>query len=195
MLDILKLVCEVTCKNQSVRNITSFTKIKRDCATECDCTTNILPICDIQWDEESIDNSCTSTASGLSVSCNLDSTCHFSYEDDDELNDSQDMHNEEPNNPNTISFQNCDCIQSVIDDEDNSSVEEMYSDFKEDHVNYCNNDDTDNLVPPGDVLEYCTVDCNESAGQSSVDTIIEGGTDTYVVLKNGIVLHPKRNVV
>ena len=54
---------------------------------------------------------------------------------------------------------------------------------------------TDNLVCPGDVLEYCTVDCDESAGQSSVDTIIEGGTDTYVVLKNGIVLHPMRIVV
>ena len=59
----------------------------------------------------------------------------------------------------------------------------------------CDDDDTDNLVCPGDVLEYCTIDGDQTARRSPVDTIIESGTDTYVVLKDGVMLQPKRNSV
>ena len=77
----------------------------------------------------------------------------------------------------------------------------MYSDFKEvgmrrfNDVGDCDDDDSDNLVCPGNVLEYCAIDGNETARRSPVETIIESGTDTYVVLKDGVMLQPKRHSV
>ena len=52
-------------------------------------------------------------------------------------------------------------------------------------------DDTDNLVCPEDVLEYITIDRKQAARRSTVDTIIEGGSETCVVLKDGTLLQPK----
>ena len=89
----------------------------------------------------------------------------------------------------------------MTDDENDSSVEEMYSDFKEDGMGHfedvddCDDDDADNIVCPGDVIEYCTIDGDQTARRSSVDTIIESGADTYVVLKNGMMLQPKTHSV
>ena len=206
-LDVLKLVCEVTCKYQSVRKSTSVEENKCHCATQCDCTTNGSPNCDVDWDDQSTDSSCTSTCSDSSVSCNSDSTYHVAYEDHDEPDDSEDMYNEEPNHdasrhPNIhLPPQNCDDTGGITDDEDDSSVDEMYSDFKEDglgrfsDVDACDDEDSDNLVCPGDVLEYCTIDGDQTARRSPVDTIIESGTDTYVVLKDGVMLQPKRHSV
>lgn len=85
------------------------------------------------------------------------------------------------------------------DVEDDSSVDEMYSDFKTNNAR-CGNDvvdasnsldDTDNLVCPGDVLEYVTIDGDQTARRSTVDTIIEGGMETYIVMKDGTILRPK----
>ena len=91
-LDVLKLVCEVTCKYQSVRKSTSSEENKCNCATQCDCSTNGSPKCDVDWDDQSTDSSCTSTSSEPSVSCNSDSTYHVAYEDDDEHDNSEDMY-------------------------------------------------------------------------------------------------------
>ena len=74
----------------------------------------------------------------------------------------------------------------------------MYSDFRKSDT-VCGSDmnasddleDTDNLVCPGDVLEYFTTDGNQTARRSTVDTIIEGGSETCVVLKDGTLLRPK----
>ena len=71
----------------------------------------------------------------------------------------------------------------------------MYSDFRKSDT-VCGSDmnasddleDTDNLVCPGDVLEYFTIDGNQTARRSTVDTIIEGGSETCVVLKDGTLL-------
>ena len=41
------------------------------------------------------------------------------------------------------------------------------------------------------MLEYFTIDGNEAARRSTVDTIIEGGSETCVVMKDGTLLHPK----
>ena len=71
----------------------------------------------------------------------------------------------------------------MTNDEDDSSVQEMYSDFKEDgmgcfnDVDACNDEDSDNLLCPGDVLEYCTIDGDQTSRQSPADTIIESGAD------------------
>ena len=41
------------------------------------------------------------------------------------------------------------------------------------------------------MLEYFTFDGDQAARQSTVDTIIEGGSETCVVMKDGTLLHPK----
>ena len=75
----------------------------------------------------------------------------------------------------------------------------MYSDFKTNNSR-CGNDvgdardstdDTDNLVCPGDVLEYVTIDRDQAARRSTVDTIIEVGSETCIVMKDGTILWPK----
>ncbi len=77
----------------------------------------------------------------------------------------------------------------------------MYSDFKEDgmrrfnDVDACYDEDSDNLVCPGNVLEYCTIDGDQTARRSPVNTIIESGTDTCVFLKDGVILQPKMHSV
>lgn len=205
-LDVLKLVCEVTCKYQSVRKATSLEENNTNCATQCDCTTNGSTNCDVDRDDQSIASSCTSNLGEPSLSGNLDSTYHPVYEDDDEPNDSQDMYNDEPShdaprNSNTHSSQDCGDTDGMTDVEDDSDVEEMYSDFKEDgmgrfhDVDACDTEDTDNLVCPGDVLEYFTIDGDQAARRSPVDTIIERDTDTYVVLEDGALLRHKTHSV
>ncbi len=55
--------------------------------------------CDVIWDEESIGSACSSTSCELLVSGHSDSTFHVAYDNDEEINDSQDMNdNTTPNN-------------------------------------------------------------------------------------------------
>ncbi len=120
-LDILKPVCEVTCRYQSVRKVTCLEENRCNCATQCNCTTNGSPNCDVDWDDESTDRSCTSTSCESLVSCNSNSTYHVAYKDDNEPNESQNIYNKEPNhnafhNTNTHSPQNCDDTGSMTDD-------------------------------------------------------------------------------
>ena len=44
---------------------------------------------------------------------------------------------------------------------------------------------------PEDVLEYITIDRKQAARRCTVDTIIEAGSETCVVLKDGTLLQPK----
>ncbi len=69
------------------------------------------------------------------MSYNLDSTYHVAYDNDDEIDNIQDMYNKEPNHDDFHSTsphspQYCDDTGVMTDNEDESSVEEMYSDFK-----------------------------------------------------------------
>merc|ERR1712069_95149 len=95
-----------------------------------------------------------------------------------------------------------DLSDRVTDDKDDGSVEEMYSDFKDDHERSWNNPhsvceeiETDNLISPGDVLEYCTIDGDQTAKRCSVETIIDSEHESYLVLQNGTVLRPKTHSV
>ena len=82
---------------------------------------------------------------------------------------------------------------------DDNSIEEMYSDFRENSMGRGididdaseNLEDRDNLVCPGDVLEYITIDRDQAPRQSTVDTIIKGDMETCVVMKDGTLLRPK----
>ena len=144
-----------------------------------------------------------------------DSTYHPICDDEDEHDDSHKLYNVEPSqdsphvsnmcsmqdggNQNDIS--DCEDGHSVVqtDVDDDSSVDEMYSDFKTNNARCANDlgdagdgtDDTDNLVCPGDVLEYVTIDGDQAARRSTVDTIIEGGMETCIVMKDGTILRPK----
>ena len=163
-------------------------------------STNESPNCDTDWEEESIDSTCTSTSFDSTGSGNSDSTFHVTSEDEDEPDDSQDMYNVESNHEypcqNMPSPQEIDETDDMSDGDnsDDDDVEEMYSDFNIDSigqfrdVDYCDNENIDNLVCPGDVLEYCTIEDDQTARRSSVNTIIESGTDAYIVLEDGVML-------
>ena len=117
------------------------------------------------------------------------------------LNDSYNMYNDDSpfhyaHNENACVDQ--DLSEHVTDDVDDDSVEEMYSDFGENlptswnhSHNNCDDIETDNLISPGDVLEYCTIDKDLTVKRCSVQTIIDSDHESYIILKNGTVLHPK----
>ena len=75
-----------------------------------------------------------SMSSGSSVSNHSDSTYHDPAGEDDELNDSYDMYNDDSpfhHAHNENACVNQDLSEHVDDDVDDDSVEEMYSDFGE----------------------------------------------------------------
>ena len=208
---MLKLVCEVTCKYQSVRkledNLTNH-------ASQSKRNTNGSHHCDGDADDVSIVSSSTSDLGESSRSDNSDSTFHPACDNDDEHDVSCRLYDVEsrqdaPPKSNTRPSRNGGdssvttnaadaCSVEDTDNDDDSSVKEMYSDFRKSDT-VCGSDmnasddleDTDNLVCPGDVLEYFTIDGNQTARRSTVDTIIEGGSETCVVLKDGTLLRPK----
>lgn len=179
-LDFLKLICEVTCKFHTVKNVSSRKNNQCGCNAECDCTTNVNNGCDVEWDNGSVDSGHTSLTCASSVSNHSDSTYRVPTNEEDELDVNYDMSNSD----------------------DDCSVEEMYSDIRNDfrQSQYNSNNDrddleTDNLISPGDVLEYCTIDGDQTARRCSVETIIDSDHKSYVILKNGTVLRPTTHSV
>ena len=179
-LDFLKLICEVTCKFHTVKNVSSQKNNQCGCNAECDCTTDVNNRCDVEWDDDSVNSGHTSLTCASSISNHSDSTYRVPANEEDKLDVSNDMSNSD----------------------DDSSVEEMHSDFMSDYRQslYNSNDNcddlkTDNLVSPGDVLEYCTIDGDQTARRCSVETIIDSDHKSYLILKNGTVLHPTTHSV
>ena len=165
----------------------------------------------VDADDDHVSVSSTST----SLSYDSDSTFHVTSEDN-EIHTSDDMYNNQPcdddddgdphsTKPHLWRDSSSDCclyVDGVTDDEDKSSVEEMYSDFNEDkRSNYdphpSDEDDyeADNLICPGDVIEYCTINDLESVRRSSVHTIVDNKTTSFVTLTSGYILRPKEHSV
>ena len=170
---MLKLVCEVTCKYQSVRkledNLTNH-------ASQSKRNTNGSHHCDGDADDVSIVSSSTSDLGESSRSDNSDSTLHPVCDDDDEHDDSCRLYDVEPSqdvppksnvrplrnggDSNGTTNAKDACSVEEIDNDDDSSIEEMHSGFRISGTG-CGNDidasdgleDTDNLVCPGDMLE------------------------------------------
>ena len=142
-LDVLKLVCEVTCKYQSVRkledNLTNH-------ASQSKRNTNGSHHCDGDADDVSIVSSSASDLGESSRSDNSDSTFHPVHADDDEHDDSCKVYNVEPSQDVPLksnmrplhdsSDSNCTtdvgdaCSVEENNKDDDSSIEEMSSDFK-----------------------------------------------------------------
>ena len=214
-LSVLKLVCEVTCKYQSVRKNGPLKNNAVNQASPCGINNSGSRHRDDHEDSLSIGTSSTWTSCESMPSNSTDSTYHPLCDDEDEHDDSHKLYHVEPSqdsphvsnmcsmqdggNQNDIS--DCEDGHSVVqtDVDDDSSVDEMYSDFKTNNARCANDlgdagdgtDDTDNLVCPGDVLEYVTIDGDQAARRSTVDTIIEGGMETCIVMKDGTILRPK----
>ena len=78
----------------------------------------------------------------------------------------------------------------------------MYSDFNK---HECSNSDSassegdvyeaDNLICPGDVIEYCIINDSESVRRSSVHTIVDNKTNSFITLTSGHILRPKEHSV
>ena len=114
------------------------------------------------------------------------------------------MYNNEPCDSNDEGQPSSYCSadgDGLTDDDDDSSIEEIYSECKEDNCNNNNlhaseNEDyeADNLICPGDVIEYCTINDMQSVRRSSVDTIIDNKTNSFITLKSGYILRQKKTL-
>jgi len=152
-----------------------------------------------------------------SISCS-DSSYHLS-DDEDEIDESADLYGDNTDTdtrqvertpsddsdddngkhgPGTI------YDDGSTDGEDEISVKEMYSDFKTGRKHtrkslrtdqYCVDSAPDNLVCPGDVLEYCTINMDMVVKRNSVNTIVDTNASSYIVLSDGFVLSPKYHAV
>ena len=54
---------------------------------------------------------------------------------------------------------------------------------------------TVNIICPGNMIEYCTIDGDQTTTRSSVDMIVDSESDAYIILKNGSILRPKKHSV
>ena len=203
-LDILTLICDVACKFHSVRKNIDRPQETSQCSDR---------LCHSGSDTDSDNVSVSSTSTSLSR--DSDSTFHVTFEDD-EIDTSDDMYTNQPcdndddDGPHSTqhhpqqgsssdSFVDAD---SVTDNEDDCSVEEMYSDFNKDECSTSNQalsegDDyeADNLICPGDVIEYCIINDSESVRRSSVHTIVDNKTNSFITLTSGHILRPKEHSV
>ena len=104
-LDFLKLICEVTCKFHTIKNVSFRKNNQCGCNAECDCTTDVNNRCDVEWDDDSVNSGHTSLTCASSISNHSDSTYRVPANEEDELDVSNDM----------------------INSDDDSSIEEMMS--------------------------------------------------------------------
>lgn len=92
--------------------------------------------------------------------------------------------------------------------EDDSSVEEMYSDYtrhkcreaksKSTDLNCSEYDECDtaqNLICPGDVIQYCNREGDKTISKDTVISINDMDVTQYILLQNGSVLHPLKHAV
>ena len=129
-LDVLKLVCKVTCKHQSVRkledNLTNH-------ASQSKRNTNGSHHCDGDADDGSIVSSFNSDLGESSRSNNSDITFHPAYDDDDEHDVSCRLYDVEPSQDvppksNTRPLRNGGDSNGTTNAEDACSVEETDND-------------------------------------------------------------------
>ena len=97
------------------------------------------------------------------------------------------------------SVQGCD-----FESDDDVSVEECYSDYMSvpravNNRKTCqrdrDNEDVDNLICPGDVVEYRPNQPNSVIKKDSIVTIEHSKTSSYIVLKSGYILHPSNHTL
>ena len=121
-----------------------------------------------------------------------------------------DYSNYNPRQETACEMKNDDHEDSSVEDgncvvEDDSSVEEIYSDFnyknrgcKPSDTDIDGNENagtTDNLVCPGDVIEYRTMELNSIVKKGSIVSVEHSKRSSYIVLKCGDILHPKHHAL
>ena len=55
--------------------------------------------------------------------------------------------------------------------------------------------DKNNLICPGDVVDFSDIMVNSAIKRDSIVTIVNSNLSTYIVLKSGIILHQTKNVI
>ena len=216
-LDILKLLCQVTCKYHSVRKMVSIKPSNKSSSKAQDrqhncpchsCTQNDNGHNnDADFDDNDSQPSLITTSSESSYSDDSDSTFQIAL-DDDEIDDSDKMYsNLSPNDAHSVANKqlhsnNYSDGGDVTESDDESSIEEMHSDFRNDFYNNVTNPalssdefDSDNLICPGDVVEYRMVNDTDNVMRGSIETIVENEGITYAVVQNGQILQPKNHSV
>ena len=233
-LDIVRLMCGVTEKFHSVRDVTNTKEQRKYCDKLCKgaCCDNGSIFLPGMTNNESYqhttsdgrsDSSICSDCSADSSSTNSSDSSFHPLEEEDEIDGSNDLYcahnNTETHNVRRGTSNGNDDVNvqeglgDGIDDRstdgrDDIGVEEMYSDYKTAseptrclpvmNDNWSSDDVTstpDNLVCPGDVIEYCTINMDTAVKRHSVKIIVDNINRSYIILSDGLILRPKCHAV
>ena len=214
-LDIVRLMCGVTEKFHSVRDVANTKEQRKYCDKLCKgaCCDNGSIFLPGMTNNESnqhttsdgrSDSSIRSDCSADSSSTNSSDSSFHPLEEEDEIDGSDDLYcahnNRETHNVRRGTSNGNDDVNvqeglgdgtddRSTDGRDDIGVEEMYSDY--DDVTST----PDNLVCPGDVLEYCTINMDTAVKRHSVKIIVDNINRSYIILSDGVILHPKCHAV
>lgn len=188
--ECLRLVCRISQKYCTVRK--SQANITRPHETEensCACcnTTSFLPENLIPEDDNSESDYSTDADSIFSQG----SGSLYTPEEEDNDPDESD------------GFRPC-AREGEDDSNDEQSIEECYSDFASQPITSPAQNETssaerpdpvDNLICPGDFVEYRAIEANSPIKKSSIVSIESTNNLKYIVLTSGAVLHEKKHAV
>lgn len=174
-----RLVCRISQKYTTVRVIPITDPCSHppdeECSSSCCCNnSSFLPQVFVSQDSDSCSDESSETNSRISN----DTGSLYTPEDDDIEQD-----------------------ESVHSSDENESVEECYSDYNDTPIQGSLEDEgdiepVDNLICPGDVVEYCLIKSDTSIMKSSIVTIDDCSDKAkYIVLENGVILHAKTHAV
>ena len=190
--DCLRLVCGVFEKYCTVRSKSAEKCEFSDCSQKC-CSNG-----GHESDEESVSTKSSSDSSSM-LSENSGSI--YMPEDDDIEPDKTDhLYGDSAANLNNSYCS--ECTNHAGDDD--SSIEECYSDYKKSGGTRCRSSVTSNdddsacaakVVCPGDIVEYRDIQSGGPAKRDSIVTIEDSTKATYIVLKSGVILRPKTHVI
>ena len=192
--ECLRLVCRISQKYCTVRKHQSNTSaITRQAENGylCCTPTNFIPG-DVIHDEDS----CTSTfSSDVDSTFSSGSGSLYAPEEDDNIHDESDRFC----NDNMNRF-----VDSDNDIDDEQSVEEYYTDFTthqctapslQESIPDNDPDLVDNLICPGDLVEYRELEEGSTVKKASIISIESCTNARYIVLASGALLHSKKHAV
>ena len=130
------------------------------------------------------DSSCMSEPSRCDTSVSESQSASESDTSDDEWID-------EPNDCNSHTSED----YNVDDDDDNDTLSDDGFAHRQYHSASSTATSRDNLLCPGDVVEYKTIKKPGPAKRSSIATIVDSGASRSVILRNSVVLKPREHVV
>ena len=193
--DMKRLRQECFCLVCSVAEKFSTVRVVQD--EECDsCSHSHSHNCDEDSDCSDDGSCCFSDCSTDTTSILSDDSGSMYLSDESDIEPDDTDHLYEPSSPNPA--------DSSDSSDDDNSVEEVYNEFDQnEYTESCfittsdddDESDVDNLICPGDVVEYRDIKAKDLPKRNPILTIVDSEDTTYIRLRNGTTLYPKQHAV